>query len=239
MENINEKIPLYYKVAEDIEDRIDNGDYKVGSLIPSERELCNIYNVSRMTIRLAIDELVRDGKVKKYQGKGTYVCNRSIQQNLNNVYSFSKEMEKQGKISSTKVIEKEIIFADQKLARHLEIQIGNKVIFLERLRCEDQTPVMVEKTWFNYEPYQFLMKIDFNKKGLYKTLQEDYGVVIDHATEKFRATQLNAMECSFLNCPKNQYGLLVKRISYAKDQIVSYSTIVSKGDLFEFTIQLS
>lgn len=238
MEDINNKIPLYYKVAEDIEDRIDNNEYKVGSLIPSERELCSIYNVSRMTIRLAIDELVRDGKVKKCQGKGTYVCNRSIQQNLNNIYSFSKEMEKQGKISSTKVIEKKVIRADEKLARHLGVETGEKAIFLERLRCADKTPVMVEKTWFRYEPYKYLMKTDFNQKGLYKTLQDDYGVIIDHATEKFRATQLNAIECSFLNCPKNQYGLLVKRISYSKEQIVSYSTIVSKGDLFEFTIQL-
>ena len=191
-----------------------------------------------MTVRLAIDELVRQGKVEKIQGKGTYVLNQSIVQNLNNVYSFSREMEKQGKISSTQIIKREVVVADHKIASKLQIEEGTKVVFLERLRCAENIAIMVEKSWFPYSQFAFLLDIEFSEKGLYKTLEEDYNLRIDKAIETFKATELNLEECRLLHCPKNQYGLLVKRTSYCAEKIVCYSTIVSKGDIFEFTVQL-
>ena len=232
------KAPLYCKLAEKLEEKIDDGTYKPGDKIPSERELCDLYNVSRMTVRLAIDELERLGKIEKVQGKGTFVLSKSIVQSLNNVYSFSREMKKQGKISSTRIIVREVIEANSKISKHLGIKEGEKVIYLERLRLAENVAIMVEKTWFPYEKYYFLMNIDFNTKGLYKTLENDYGIVINKATETFKATELNTNETKMLNCHKNQYGLLVKRTSYMNDEIVCFSTIVSKGDIFEFTIQL-
>ena len=232
------KAPLYCKLAEKLEEKIDDGTYKPGDKIPSERELCDLYNVSRMTVRLAIDELERLGKIEKVQGKGTFVLSKSIVQSLNNVYSFSREMEKQGKISSTRIIVREVIEANSKISKHLGIKEGEKVIYLVRLRLAENVAIMVEKTWFPYEKYYFLMNIDFNIKGLYKTLENDYGIVINKATETFKATELNTNETKMLNCHKNQYGLLVKRTSYMNDEIVCFSTIVSKGDIFEFTIQL-
>lgn len=232
------KVPLYCQLAAKIEGKINEGVYKEGDKISSERELCELYSVSRMTVRLAIDELVRQGKVEKIQGKGTYVLNQSIVQNLNNVYSFSREMEKQGKISSTQIIKREIVAADHKIASKLQIEEGTKVVFLERLRCAENIAIMVEKSWFPYSQFAFLLDIEFSEKGLYKTLEEDYNLRIDKAIETFKATELNLEECRLLHCPKNQYGLLVKRTSYCAEKIVCYSTIVSKGDIFEFTVQL-
>ena len=232
------KVPLYCQLAAKIEGKINEGVYKEGDKISSERELCELYNVSRMTVRLAIDELVRQGKVEKIQGKGTYVLNQSIVQNLNNVYSFSREMEKQGKISSTQIIKREVVVADHKIASKLQIEEGTKVVFLERLRCAENIAIMVEKSWFPYSQFAFLLDIEYSEKRLYKTLEEDYNLRIDKAIETFKATELNLEECRLLHCPKNQYGLLVKRTSYCAEKIVCYSTIVSKGDIFEFTVQL-
>ena len=95
---------------------------------------------------------------------------------------------------------------------------------------------MQKDLYINVVP--FLKDIDFTKKGLYKTLDEDYGIKFNKAIETFKATQLNAYECKLLNCPKNQYGLLVKRVSYSKDRIICCSSIVSKGDIFEFSVVL-
>lgn len=232
------KIPLYCKLADIIEDQINSGKLKKGQKIPSERELCKIYDMSRITVRMAIDELVRQGKLEKVQGKGTFVLSRSIIQNLGNVYSFSRKMEKQGKISSTQVVKKAIINAELKIAKNLGLNEGDRVVYLERLRCAEEVPILLEKTYFPIERFEFLINIDFDEKGLYKTLEEDYGIRINKAIETFKATELNSVECNMLHCPKNQYGLLVKRTSYCEDKIVCYSTIVSKGDVFEFTIKL-
>lgn len=238
MINSYDKIPLYYKLAETIEDQINNGVYEKGTKIPSERELCEIYDVSRMTVRLAIDELVKNGKLEKVQGKGTYVLSKSIVQNLNKVYSYSGEMDKQGQVSSTKIIKRDIIEADDKLSTKLRVPVGEKILYIERLRLAENVAIMIEKTWFIYNVVPFLKDIDFTKKGLYKTLDEDYGIKFNKAIETFKATQLNAYECKLLNCPKNQYGLLVKRVSYSKDRIICCSSIVSKGDIFEFSVVL-
>ncbi|MEF9968409.1 MAG: GntR family transcriptional regulator [Longicatena sp.] len=232
------KIPLYCRLAELIEEQINSGILKKGQMIPSERELCKIHGMSRITVRMAIDELVRQGKLEKIQGKGTFVLSKSIIQNLGNVYSFSKEMDKQGKISSNKIINRSIVSADAKIASHLGITEGEQVVFIERLRCAEDVAIMLEKTYFVKEKYEFLLNIDFSVKGLYKTLEEDYQIMINRAIETFKATELNTVECRLLNCPKKQYGLLVKRTSYSNDKIVCYSTIVSKGDVFEFTVKL-
>lgn len=233
------KIPLYCQLAEAIEDKIEKGLWKTGTQIPSERELSELYNMSRITVRKAIDELERQGKLEKIQGKGTFVLSPSIVQNLGNVYSFTNEMDKQGKISSTQLVTREIIPADQKLCEKLNIEEGMDVIYLERLRCADgNQPIMVEKTYFSKDRYPFVMDIDVNHVSLYQTLENVYGIVINQAVERFKACELTTKECKQLHCPKKQFGLLVKRTSYSNDQIICYSTIVSKGDIFEFTVTL-
>jgi len=239
MINIYDKVPLYYKLAETLEEQINDGVYAKGERIPSERELCEMHGVSRMTVRLAIDELVKKGKLEKVQGQGTYVLSKSIVQSLNKVYSFSREMDKQGKVSSTRIIKRKIVEADSKLAKKLRVPIGEKLLYIERLRLAENVPIVVEKTWFIYSVTPFLLDIDFTEKGLYKTLDEDYGIRFNKAIETFNATQLNPNECKLLNCPKNQYGLLVKRVSYCNDKIICCSSLVSKGDIFEFTVVLT
>ena len=232
------RVPLYCKLAEIIEEKIDGGVYKVGSMIPSERDLCTQYNMSRITVRNAIDELVQKGKLEKIQGKGTYVLDKSIVQSLGNVYSFSKEMEKQGRISSTKLVCKKIIKANVKIAEKLKINEGDEVIYLERLRCAEYVPVVLEKTYFSKVDYEFVLDIDLDSKPLYKTLEFEHGVVINRAVETFKACELNSYESELLNCKSNYYGLLVQRTSYCGSEIVCYSSLVSKGDTFEFTVQL-
>ena len=182
--------------------------------------------------------MVSQGKLEKIQGKGTFILGKSIVQNLGNVYSFSKEMEKQGKISSTKIVTREKIKAEPKIAYHLGINENDDVIYIERLRCAENVAIMVEKAYFPYQGFEFLLDLDFAKRGLYKTLEEDYHIVFNKAIETFKACELNTRECKLLSCPKKQYGLLVKRTSYSNDKIACYSTIVSKGDSFEFTIKL-
>ena len=237
--NGNDKLPLYWKLAEIIEEKIDNGDWKKGKPIPSERDLCKMYSMSRITVRKAVDELVRQGKLDKVQGKGTYVMGTSVVQNLGNVYSFSQEMEKQGKISSTKLVTRKTIEVEGKLARNLGVDDGTEVIYLERLRCAEDAPIMLERSYFPKEKFKFIFDIDLNKEALYRTLEDRYGVVIDRAIERFKACELNSYECKMLNCKMPQYGLLVRRTSYSKESLVCYSIIVSKGDTFEFTVQLA
>lgn len=238
MERDNNKLPLYWKLAEIIEEKIEKGDWKKGDKIPSERELCKLYGMSRITVRNAINELVVKEKLEKIQGKGTFVLGKSIHQKLKNVYSFSKEMEKQGKISSTVLLMQKEMKANSKIARELRIAESDPVIYIERLRCADDYPVMLEKTYFSKIKYDFVMNIDLNTKPLYRTLEDEYGLTINKAIETFKAVELKPDEKKLLGAEKRSFGLFIKRTSYQDGQIVSFSTIVSRGDVFEFTVTL-
>lgn len=235
-----DKVPLYYRLAEEIAEKINDGVWPLGSQIPSERELVLTYHISRITARKAVEELARQGRLTKIQGKGTFVASRSVVQTLGNaVYSFSGEMEKQGKIAFTKLVCRVIIAATKKLAAHLNIAPDDQVIYIERLRCaEGDTPILVERTYFPMKNFEFVLDIDLEKQSLYRTLEQKYNVRINRAVEVFKACELNPLECRQLNCRRGQYGLLVKRTSYMNERIICYSTIVSKGDIFEFTTEL-
>lgn len=233
------KVPLYFKLSEDISEKIDSGIWKRGDRIPSEREMVSLYGLSRITVRNAIEECVRRGKIEKIQGKGAFVTNRSIVQNLGNLYSFTQEMTKQGKVTSTKLLSRMIIAANTKLADRLQISPESPVIVIERLRCaEGDMPIFIERTFFPLKEFEFVLDIDLERKSMYKTLEQEYGICINRAVEVFEACELNPLECSQLECRKNQFGLLIKRTSYMNDKIVCYSTIISKGDLFKFTVEL-
>lgn len=239
MVKVNESAPLYHKLSEEINQKIDDGIWEVGSKIPSERELVEKYGLSRITVRNAIAECVNQGRLEKIQGKGTFVVDRKIVQRLANVYSFSDEMKKQGKVSSTEVICCVVVDATEFVAKKLGLGADASVIFLERLRFADKgKPVIIEKTYFPYEEYEFLLNIDLGKVSLYKTLEEKHGIKIDRAVETFKACELRPAECRLLECGKNHYGLKIKRMSYMDEKPVCYSTIVSKNDVFEFTIEL-
>lgn len=231
--------PLYHKLSQEISSKIENGIWPVGSKIPSERQLVETYNLSRITVRNAIAECVNQGKLKKVHGKGTFVVNRRIVQNLKNVYSFSEEMKKQGKVSSTKVNCCIVIDASETVAKNLGVKINSAVIFLERLRfAGNDKPIIIEKSYFPFDEYKFLLSIDLDKVSLYKTLEREHGIIIDRAVEVFQACRLRPSECRLLDCEKDYYGLLIKRVAYTGLKVVSYSTIVSKNDVFQFTVEL-
>ncbi len=236
--NADSRIPLYYQLLDEIEKKIQGEIWPRGEKIPAERELCEMYGVSRITVRKAIDELTRSGKLKRIQGKGTFVSDQPITQSLGSIYSFSQEMEKQGKISTTKVVDIETIKADRKLAERLNININDEVLVLKRLRLADDQPLMYERTYFEKKRFKKLESIDFNRVGLYKTLEIEFGIKSTKAVERFRACELTVNEAELLNAKPYSYGLIVQRRLYFKDEIVSWSSLVSKGDSFEFNVVL-
>ncbi|WP_346973908.1 GntR family transcriptional regulator, partial [Coprobacillus cateniformis] len=93
---MNKKTPLYYSIMETIKDSIINGVYPINSLLPTETEFEKIFNVSKITIRKAIDLLEKDGYVSKQSGKGTTVISNSIFNKLSNGYSFANLLKQQG-----------------------------------------------------------------------------------------------------------------------------------------------
>lgn len=237
----NSEIPLYDQLMSELEREIDKGRWKKGEKIPSERVLSQMYDVSRITVRAAIEKLARAGMLERIQGKGTFVSDSKIKQELGNLYSFTEEIKKQGKISHTKVLELSVVPADEITARKLDIEYKEDIIYLKRVRYDaNEVALFLEKSYFPYEKYQFLLEENLEKNSLYEILNKKYKINFDNAVEKFKATKLLKSEKVILDTRDgdDDFGLLIRRTTYNNSKVEYYSTIITHGDIFEFEIEL-
>src|SRR5437763_1651822 len=121
------KVPLHYQIYEDIREKIESKQLPAGDMLLSESELQNLYGVSRITVRRAIQDLENEGFVKKSQGKGTIICTPKHRYDLKRFTSFSEDITKHGEISSSIIREFNSIKADFKVAQSLNIVEGDDV----------------------------------------------------------------------------------------------------------------
>ncbi|WP_347300040.1 GntR family transcriptional regulator [Dolosigranulum savutiense] len=237
---IKSKEPLYYQIYVDIRKKILSNKWKAHYKLPSEIELCKIYDVSRITLRKAIEELVNENLLEKIQGKGTFVLSRNaIEQKLESIYSISEGMENTGKDINTKILS-----VSKKHSRDIKTsEVSNyfpgEVIEISRLRLLDGNPVMLENNYFQYDRFNFMMDINWDGKKLYKTLENEHDVYIDEVNESFKACRLKAEESDLLETSQNMFGLKIRRLSYFGQDLVSFSQIVSKSDYLEFSVNLT
>lgn len=149
----NKSIPLYVQVAEDLRDNIRIGKWEEGDKIPTEVDLCSIYGVSRITIRKAIDELVKEGLLYRRRAKGTFVANFTEAEDSDNftiVKGFTEEMKELGEKARTMYASVDVVKADKRLAMYLNTEVGDKVINLKRIRGDSKEAFVYAVTYLTY-----------------------------------------------------------------------------------------
>lgn len=156
----NSKIPLYIQLAdifiEDIEKNMHENDK-----LDTEREISKQYSLSRVTVRQALDYLQKNGYIYKIQGKGNFVAERTMEQNLTKFYSFSEDMRKKGKVPTTEILTFEIVELDEKIASKLKLRENDLVYKIARIRLADGVPMIYEISYLPYNRFE-----DLNKKML-------------------------------------------------------------------------
>lgn len=235
------KMPLYQVLADKFEKKISDGSWAKGDKLPSERDLSRQYNVSRITVRAAIEELSRVGMLESIHGKGNFVVSKKIVQELNSMYSFSDEMRKEGLKYKSKVIAKEVLTANKRLARKLNIDIDSKIIYLKRIRYNEKNkPILIEKSYFPFNKYHFILEENLDDLSMHALLEKKYNIFFDNAVEKFKVCKLNKSELSDFESSTSEvdFGMLIRRTTYSENKIEYYSNIVTYGDIYEFVIKL-
>ncbi|MFZ7332947.1 GntR family transcriptional regulator [Streptococcus pluranimalium] len=165
------KIPLYIQIKDYLKGEILNGKYKAGQKIPTEPDIGKLFDVSRVTVRKAIDELVSEGYLVKKQGKGTFVNHKRVQRKMSFVKSFSQSCLDIGLIPSSIVEKIEVINPSEEIAKKLNITIQDKVIYIQRKRFADDVAIFLENNYFDYSRYSFLLEEDLNR-SLYEIFEE-------------------------------------------------------------------
>lgn len=171
--------PLYQQVMEEIKRGIEDGTYSTGEKIPSEAELSEMYSVSRITIRRAVEELVGEGLLTKRQGKGTYVTRRRLQRKItqeSDVQSFSESCRVNGFVPGAHIIERELMPANHEVQEFLGISPGDQVIHIRRVRTADGVPIMLETNYYPRDRCAFLMEEDLEDVSVFDVLEQHLGI---------------------------------------------------------------
>ncbi|MBQ9005477.1 MAG: GntR family transcriptional regulator [Atopobiaceae bacterium] len=189
-------IPLYQQVINDIRSGIDDGRYAVGQKIPSESELSEMYSVSRITIRRAIEELSTDGYLTKKQGKGTYVTTRKLQSKLTQagaLTSFSDVCSEAGVKSGARLLDCAHMPADATLAKDLNVSENADVLRIRRIRTADGVPAVFEVTYFSFDKFPFLETEKLDNQNLYDVIERGSGKHPQHVQDALiEMSQANA-----------------------------------------------
>jgi len=230
---------LYLQLMDDLIKKIDNAELSVDEKLPSERELCDIYNLSRITVRQALQALEREGYIYKLHGKGTFVSPMSYNQNLIKLYSFTEEMKKMGKTPTTRVLSFREIALDERLASKMGLASLDEAFQIVRLRLADNESLMYETSYVPKKMFPHLTEKDLKERPMYDIFLQDYQTGVTKAVERFSATTVRKNEAEHLNLTADHPAMLIKRFAYHHDQLVEYTISVARGDKFDYTVELT
>ena len=231
-----EKKPSYARVYHTLKQQIMEGEYPVGKNLPPESELEQVFSVSRITVRRAIEMLQREGFVKAQRGKGTLVLDYLTRQRLNQVTSVSETLESKGYKVVPKDISIERVRVNAKLAQEFGIEENAEVVHVRRIQTADGKPIAIMN---NYLKPEMVPGIETHAKDiirLYDYLEETHGIVIDNAVERIKAKNASLQEAEMLRIPIGTALISISRTCYRGAEAVCVDHVNIIGDYYEYEV---
>jgi GntR family transcriptional regulator len=229
-------VPLYIQIKDYIRLNIQAGVFPESSRIPSERQLAEQFQVSRLTVSKAINELIQEGLLHSHVGKGTFVSSTKIEQELRTLTSFTEEMIRRGQRPSSCVLYAAVEPASSEVAKALLLPSGTKIIVLKRVRLADNQPVALETSAILAAICPGIVdKYDFSQESLYQVLREECGIRIAYARQTFESRQATPEEQEALHLDPHTPILGITRVTYnAQEQPIEYVRSAYRGDRYKF-----
>lgn len=231
------KVPVYIQIHNEIRKEIESGKWAVGERIPSERQLSQDFDVSRMTLRQAIQTLVDEGILQRQVGSGTYVASSKVQEKMSGTTSFTEITEGQGKKPSSKTVSYHVADPSISELEKLKLKDGDQVLRMERIRYADQQPICFEVATIPIEIVSSLNKKDITS-SLYKALEDKAGLKLGDATQTVSAILASEKIANYLNVKRGSAVLRVRQITTLDDnRPFEYVRSQYAGDRFEFYLE--
>jgi GntR family transcriptional regulator len=226
--------PLYFRIQQGILEQIQAGRLQPGALLPSEAELAVQYQVSRITAKRALDELVRQGRAFRQQGRGTFVAQARIR-DISGFRSFSEDIRARGFTPASRVLDFRQVEPPAAVRERLHLPPGEPVFLLERLRLADNEPVAVETAYLPCRICPGLLGEDLANGSLYALLAEKYNRFPTWADAEIEACMPTREQVRLLDLKAGMPVLVAHRITYAADyDAIETVDSVYRGDRFTF-----
>lgn len=231
-------LPAYIRIHNQIKEEIDQGIWKIGQRLPSERDFAIHFEVSRMTLRQAVTLLVEEGVLERRVGSGTYVASNRIQEKMRGTTSFTEIIKSQGKLPSSQLISYSEGRPDKKEQANLNLRPTEIVVRMERIRYADDVPVVYELA---VVPKKIINK--FPKEAViqhfFQTLTE-HGFKIGKSQQTIYARLALGKVAEYLNLKEGSAILGLTQVSYSEDGLpFEYVKSQYAGERFEFYLENS
>lgn len=235
---MKETQPLYAYIKRELLNRIQSNNYKIDEKIPTELELCEEFNVSRTTVRAALNQLTTEGILTKKQGKGTFVADRKLEQVLSNtVYSYSDQVQAQGKKAEITLISLSVIAADEELKGALDLELNEPVQRIERVRKANDELTQYEIAYLPWKLAPGITK-EQAETSIYESLKQLFAVQVGQTIEKVEIVLADENISFYLQCKEDLPCFYLETV--AKDTLnnkIEYSKSYFRGDKTNFIIE--
>ncbi len=233
-------LPLYAQVETILAGDIANGTYASGSRLPNETELVERYAVSRTTIRQTIQNLIRRGLVEIRRGKGTFVLEPKITQELTELSGFVEDMSALGHRSSARLLDKQIVPSSEAVARHLALAAGTRVVRIQRVRLANDVPISFDETYLPREIGEKIIENNLETEPIFSLLEEKYNMPLIEAEYRLEAVSADSTVARALSIRTGSPIFLIERTSFCEGQRpVDYERLYYRGDQVRFVTRIA
>jgi GntR family transcriptional regulator len=232
------RLPLYHRVREALLRDIE--ELSPGDRLPTESELMERFGVSRTTVREAVNELARNGLVRRRSGSGTFVAQRPIEQELTRLTGFVEDMRALQLEPTAEVVTRKEVAADDLVARRLALEPGETVMLVERVRLADGEPLSFDVTYLPLEIGRRLAKENLVVYPIFELLEAKYGIRLGEADYRIEAANATARIARYLKIKPNDAVLLIERTTYAAEgPPVDFERLHYRGDRVRYRLRLN
>lgn len=228
---------LYVQLYEIIKKKIEGNEWSVGSQIPTEEELCKMFNVSRATVRTAVLELVRQGYLKRQQGKGTFIFRNIVSEGLAMLTNFKELFFEKGLDFSTNILARTVMMPVDDLDVKLEIQKDKHIIYIKRLRSIDNEPLLLQETYIPYHICPLLLEEDIEQNSLFDLFEKKYGIKITKVKNYIGITNLKSDESRLVESSEGSAAIFLNQFCYSGETLIMYTRSIKRPDKYQFLIE--
>lgn len=237
----NSQIPLHTQLAALLKAQIAAGVFAPNTSLPSEREMCEQYNISRTTVREALHKIEREGLIQKFANKGIYVTEPQQKLAIHvSLKGFTSDVRREGGYPSSNLVSANIIsFVTKELVDKMKLEKSDEVVKIVRLRCNNSVPLALHTVYLNHRLCPRILDHNLSKESLFNILMDQYGITLARAEEQIYAGLANHEELKSLSLTYPAAVLRSERTIYTETgEIIEFSQATYCGESYRMIVDL-
>jgi GntR family transcriptional regulator len=233
------RLPLYQRVRERIALGIGRA-WRPGDAIPSESELAKTHGVALGTVRKALDALVAEGLLERFQGKGTFVRRANFNASLFRFFRF-QNAQGERRIPESRILRRHVLKAPSAVSSALRLPKRSEVIRMDRLRFVNEAPVLLEEIWLPKAKFEELLKIETIAFGnlLYPMYETRCGQIVASAEETLTAENAREPDAKMLRVAKGSPVIVIERVAFDFERTpIEWRISRGPADLYRYNVEI-